>query len=346
MAKTLQNSSLTKIEEIEFYYLNVISKYISADIYGLKEMLEGHNKTWNYWHPKMTSKGSYFDTGSERVIYMLLNRGDVLGLPNANPVGSDNSFLKYDSHFETYLAINLDVKSIKANTNLNDIIGNIPIGINQNSYECSIEYFHPSGLLKEKKHYTPGLKTSYIIQDQHKIGREYLSLSYEIVILYEQLPIGKQPKREEVIGIFVACIPNGKLFPLYGNNVFKPGKTSALQLDPGQEIRLPNKKTISIVGDNIESIIKRCKITKEQYYQLNGNRDLKWNVDGRFDYIQNQNFELLNSVDKKRIVKLYFNKEKIENQFYYVENNKKVSKIKRQDSGINALEFLLNLKSI
>lgn len=346
MLKVKQKNNLSKIEEIEHYYLNVISKYISADIYGLKEMLEGHNKTWKYWQPSMTAKGSYFDTGSERVIYMLLNRGDVLGLPNANPVGSDNSFLKYDSFFKEYIAINLDVKSIKANTNLNDVIGNIPIGINQNSYDCSIEYKYPDGSIKEKKHYSPGLRKSYTIKDQHNVDREYLSLSYEIVILYEQLPIGPSPKREEVIGIFVACIPNGKLYPVYGNTVFNPGKTSDLKLDDNQEIYLPNNTKILSNGDNIESIVKKYKITKEEYYILNGRRDLKWNVDGRFDYINNQTFKLLSNNDKKRIIKLYLDEDRLEYQFYYVDNNQNVSKKKRQVPGIFAKDFLKDLKTV
>ena len=339
----MKTKQLIQIEEIEFYYLNVISKYISADINGLINMLEGHNKTWSYWYPKVSTKGSLFDTGSERVIYMLLNRGDVLGMPNANPVGSDNSFLKYDTHFCRYLAINLDVKSIKANTNINDIIGDIPIGINQNSYECSIEYISKNGNL-EKRHYTPGLLKSYKIKDQHKKNRDYLTLSYEVVILYEQIPVGKIPEGEKVIGIFVTCIPNGYLYPQYGNKVFKPGKTSDLQLEPNQDIILPKKTIKSILGDNIESIVKRNKITKDIYLKLNGSRDLKWNVDGRFDYINNQNFELLTGIEKKRITKLFLDNERLDYQFYNVGiKGAIVNKIKRKQTGIDALNFLKDI---
>ena len=50
--------ALEKIEEIESYYLKVITKYISADINGLINRLESHNKTWNYWYPKSNNKGS------------------------------------------------------------------------------------------------------------------------------------------------------------------------------------------------------------------------------------------------------------------------------------------------
>ena len=291
---------LEKIEEIESYYLQVITKYIGADINGLINRLESHNKTWNYWHPKTNNIGSYFDVGSERVIYMLLNRGDVLGEPNANPIGSDNSFLKYDDSFKEYLAINIDVKSIKANTNLGDIICNMPVGINQNSYECDIEYYSGKKLI-EKKHYTPGLSTSYKIIDQHDVIRDYLTLSYEIVILYEQLPIGNKPEKEKVIGIFTNCVPNGLLNSHYGNKVFNAGKTSNLTLLPSQEVFITKRKSFATNGnETINSIIKKYKITKDDYYKLNGLRSLRWNVDGRFNYSKLISFELLKDPQKYR----------------------------------------------
>ena len=91
-------------EKIEAYYLSVITRYIGADPLGLVKNLEFHNKTWQQWYYKLTgkSKNNFFDVGSERVIYMLLNRGDILGDPYSNPIGSDSSFLKYDRHFEKY----------------------------------------------------------------------------------------------------------------------------------------------------------------------------------------------------------------------------------------------------
>ena len=105
----LDNEELYLIEKIEAYYLNVITRYIGADPLGLVKNLEFHNKTWHQWYYKLTekSKKNFFDVGSERVIYMLLNRGDILGDPYSNPIGSDSSFLKYDSHFKKYLNIGI-----------------------------------------------------------------------------------------------------------------------------------------------------------------------------------------------------------------------------------------------
>jgi len=335
---------LEKIEEIESYYLQVITKYIGADINGLINRLESHNKTWKYWHPKTNNKGSYFDVGSERVIYMLLNRGDVLGEPNANPIGSDNSFLKYDDSFKEYLAINIDVKSIKANTNLGDIIANMPVGINQNSYECDIEYYS-GGVIFEKKHYTPGLSTSYEIEDQHGIIRDYLTLSYEIVILYEQLPIGNTPNKEKVIGIFTNCVPNGLLYSHYENKVFDAGKTNNLTLFPSQKVFITKGKSFVTIGnETINSIIKKYKITEDDYYKLNGLKCLKWNVDGRFNYSRLISFELLKDPQKYRIRKLFLDEERLDYQFYWVKNNCiRSTKSAREKVTIDALELLKSL---
>jgi hypothetical protein len=336
-----------KIEEIESYYLKVITKYIGADINGLINRLESHNKTWNYWFPKTNNIGSYFDVGSERVIYMLLNRGDVLGEPNANPIGSDNSFLKYDDFFEEYLAINIDVKSIKANTNLGDIICNMPVGINQNSYECDIEYYSKDKII-EKKHYTPGLSTSYKIKDQHGIRRDYLTLSYEIVILYEQLPIGNTPNEEKVIGVFTNCVPNGLLEYHYKNKVFDAGKTSNLTLLPSQKVFTTEHKSFVTKGnETINSIIKDYKITKDDYYKLNGLRCLSWNVDARFNYMRLAFFELLKGPQKYRLLKLFLDEKRLDYQFYWVKDNCiRSTEINRQKVTTDALVLLKSLPII
>ena len=337
----MNTKGLIRIEEIEFYYLNTISKYISADVYGLISMLESHNKTWAYWYPKMSEKGSFFDTGSERVIYMLLNRGDILGMPNANPIGSDNSFLKYDNHFGCYLAINLDVKSIKANSSIGDILGNIPIGINQNCYDCSIQY------KDEIRHYTPGLETSYMIKDHHGNEHNYITLSYEVVILYEQMPFGLKPENEKVIGVFVACIPNGDLSSKYGNEVFNPGKSGKLKICSDQIIKLPkNKEFITDKGYTLESLLKKFKLSKKNYTLLNGQRDIHWDVDARFDYIRN-NFKHLDT-SKERIMKLFLKEDRLDFHIHnkYDKKLKKIINKQPQKVTTEAAIFLKNLKPV
>lgn len=341
-------NKLKKCEEIEEYYLNVIARYVGADINGLICRLESHNKTWKYWYPKKGDRKSLFDVGSERVTYMLLSRGDILGEPNANPIGSDCSFLKYDEAFNHYIAINIDVKSIRANTNLLDIINNIPVGINQNSYSCLIEYKH--GRRREYRKYTPGLDTSYNIEVQHGFIRNYLTLTYELVILYEQKPNSENPEREEVIGIFLICIPNGLLYLKYGDTVFSPGKSGNLHLVNGQKFDTYDTSGkingVYTTGDddNIDTLIRnKCCKDKNEYYDKFGDKNIKWkNLDARFNYTS-CSFEFLDN--KKRIVKLYLNENRLEYFFCHIDSkgNYIENGIKRTKIIKNGYEDLIKL---
>ncbi len=333
------------IEKIEAYYLDTITKYIGADINGLIRKLENHNKTWDDWIKKASKRKSFFDTGAERVIYMLLNRGDILGEPNANPVGSDSSFLKFDESFGEYLAINIDVKSLKANTNIGDIISNIPVGINQNSYACLIEYKNGPGksIVYERKKYNPGLKKFYTIEDQHGISRDYLTLSFEIVILYEQLPIGQTATSEKVIGVFTTCIPNGMLRRNYRNNVFDPGKTSGLVLIKNQKIILPGGGSVRSKGGETWDTINTLGLTKEEYILYNGLRDIEWKVDARYNYMRNGKFKLLPN-RPSRINKLFLDYDKMDYQYKWVDENViRPTEKKPHQSTKDALKFLKDL---
>tara|TARA_Y100001970_G_C14217189_1_gene850370 strand:- start:1469 stop:2494 length:1026 start_codon:yes stop_codon:yes gene_type:complete len=333
-----------KLEEIEEYYLSTICRYLGSDYKGLINKLENHNKTWDQWYPrfnKAKSKKSFFDTGAERVIYMLLNRGDILGEPNANPIGSDNSYLKYDESFNEYIAMNIDVKSIKANTALGDVLTNMPIGENQNSYESNIEYIVQNKIVEER-HYEPGLDKIYQITDQHGVIRNYLTLSYSIVILYCDEPINAEPKRQKVIGVFVNCIPNLLLKKHYGNKVFDPGKSGNLVIKEGQKIFYSTTEYFISKGDEkIDHIIKKYKITYEDYCKYNGKRSIKWTVDARFNYLRNK-FKLRNN--SERIKKIFLNNDKFEHYFNFVDKNKeRTKKINRQKNTKEAFDFLVKL---
>jgi len=342
-----------EIEEIEKYYLNVIARYVGADINSFINRLESHNKTWKSWFPKRGKRKSFFQIGSERVTYMLLNRGDILGEPNANPVGSDSSFLKYDDTFECYLAINIDVKSVKANTNLEDIINNIPVGINQNSYSCVIKYKNKKGdKITDYKIYSPGLENYYKIKDHHGIHRDYLTLSYELVILYEQNPVGKDiPKEEKVIGIFLICFPNGLLHQKYNNDVFSPGKTSGLTVTEGQKIQF-GSKTYTTNGTETEDTIKKVfKNNNKNYLKYVKESPLKWNVDARFNYtsitfkcLKDSTEESDTEESDKRIVKLFLNQKRFRYFFYNVKKNKYSRKhIGRESKTIEGYKYLIDL---
>jgi len=351
----LDDIEAKSIEDIEEYYLSVITRYLGADPKGLIQHLENHNRSWNQWYPKLEkSDKKFFNTGAERVVYMLLNRGDILGEPSSNPLGSDNSFLKYDRHFKKHLAINIDVKTVKANENIGDIIGNSPIGINQNSYKSNIEYFTQNELV-ELRGYEPGLETNYRIE-----GNDYINITYSIVILYCELPIDSTPNEQRVIAIITNCIPNGKLYGLYKDKVFSPGKTDKLSIKKGQKIDLGSGKIITtdgsekaidlkIDGSNKMSYLysKKSKnrlCSFKKYLELNGMNKIQWHLDARFNY-KDIVFSTLEKERLSRVKKIFLEPSLFEEFFYFVDENKRRKKrIDRRAKTIDNFSFLQKLK--
>ena len=332
-----------EIENIEEYYLSVITRYLGADPQGLIQNLENHNRSWDQWYPKLEQSDkdgqkSFFDAGAERVVYMLLNRGDILGDPNSNPVGSDNSFLKYDRDFKRYLAINIDVKAIKANTNFNDFIGNTPIGINQNSYKSNIEYTEKNELA-ELKHYVPNLDTDYLIE-----GKNYLNITYFVVILYCELPTDTDtPKEQRVISVITNCVPNGKLHSIYEDKVFRAGKTSNLAIKKGEQIELPNGEIIVAEGTENKKKLEEMFGSYEKYQKINGMKKIRWHVDARFNY-KDIKFSTLEKHKQSRVKKIFLKDDFYNEFFYHVnENKRRKEPINRKKDTVDSFKFLENL---
>ena len=130
--------------------------------------------------------------------------------------------------------ISLDLKTVRANEGsaIGDVCGDIPVGVNQNSYKTQIKY--NDGQIRN---YTPRLQPSYTIDNN-----EAIVLTYLIVVLYELEPNVQDPQRMNVLMMSSFCIPNGKLEPKYKTKVFNPGKSGKLSLSPGQEIHGPGNK--------------------------------------------------------------------------------------------------------
>ena len=357
MKKTFDKESKI-IEDIEEYYLSVITRYLGADYKGLIQYLENHNKSWNTWYPKLKgSKGSknFFDAGAERVVYMLLNRGDIFGDPSANPLGSDNSFLKYDSHFKQHLAINIDVKCTKANTNFDDFLGNSPIGKNQNSYTSFIKLRHKLSHQKEKteelRKYVPNLDTNFQVVNDNGETIDYLNITYSIIIFYCELKEKNIPNNQEepteqrVISVITTCIPNGKLYKIYNDEVFSPGKTSDLRIKEGEKIDIGNGETW--IANGTEKVWGNEKdggrkvghpnknITFQNYLSLNANKGVEWYpFDARFNY-KDIKFETLKEERKSRVKKIYLDLDLF---------NKFIKERNFQKFNLEKIEFLKNLK--
>ena len=331
------------IEDIEEYYLSVITRYLGADPEGLVQNLENHNRSWNQWYPKIGDSGkNFFGTGAERVVYMLLNRGDILGDPSSNPLGSDNSFLKYDRHFKQHLAINIDVKVVKANSSFGDFIGNSPIGINQNSYKQIVKYYtKKEKKLVEERMYEPGLDANYQIEDKN-----YTNITYSIVIMYCDYPIGSNTLTEQrVIAIITNCIPNGQLYKIYKDKVFSPGKSGNLKIKSGQKIDLGNGKFFITDGsEKFQKLKEKYNLSNEKYRLFNGMKKIRWDLDARFNY-KKIKFVTLENTRKERVKKIYLKNDLYRKFFYYVsQNEERKEPVNRQKDSIENFEFIENLK--
>lgn len=320
--------NLVKIERLESFYLSQIRSSLGI-ISEVKNELESQNKLMSqFLNPEdrgsiISKYKSFFDIGAERVIYHRLNRQNQLGTPNSSPIGADLFFEKNStvfedgSNYDLPVIISLDLKTVRANEGsaIGDVCGDIPVGVNQNSYKTQIKY--DNGMLRN---YTPRLQPSYVLNNYDAIV-----LSYLIVILYELEPDVENPERMNVLMISSFSIPNGKLEENYKTKVFNPGKSGKLSLSPNQEIHGPgNKFHETRLENNIRSLPKnhpdllanlkkKWKCSDLEIYNATKSETGKLlefdNLDGRFNYIDCSSFELFNS-EKKRYDVLFFDNNK------------------------------------
>lgn len=330
--------NLRLIEKLESFYLSQIRNSLGI-ISEVKNELESQNKIMNqFLNPSdrgaiISEYKSFFDIGAERVIYNRLSRQNQLGTPNSAPIGADLFFEKNTTIFEdgTYdlpVIISLDLKTVRANEGsaIGDVCGDIPVGVNQNSYKTQIKY--NDGQIRN---YTPRLQPSYRINNN-----EAIVLTYLIVVLYELEPDVQNPQRMNVLMMSSFCIPNGKLEANYKTRVFNPGKSGKLSLSPGQEIHGPGNQfhetrlentsrgLPSSHPDLLANLKKKWNCSNLDIYNATKNETGKLlefdNLDGRFDYMDCSSFELFNS-GKKRYDVLFFDNNKAEKylpklQFY------------------------------
>lgn len=185
-----------ELKEIEFWekqYLEQISFIILQDIDKMMVGLKSKDKIKDDWiehFKKSADKNSDFARGAERIYFWLFNQ---LGIPNSSPIGAD-------LFFETYNAfVHIDIKTAKID-NTSDYKGKIPLGKNQTSYKSpDLEY-------------EVSLPTIYSYQNK-------VCLTYFINIIYEELEDSLDIK-----GIFLICVPNGELFPIYKNEIINASK--------------------------------------------------------------------------------------------------------------------------
>ncbi len=190
-----------EMKEIEFWEHETFENIYFTILQDLNKMIDGLNskdkikddwiKAFNRADKKR--QNSDFARGAERIYFWLFNQ---FGRPNSAPIGAD-------LFFETTIAfVHIDIKTAKLD-NPSDYKGKIPISENQTSYSS------------KNKNFNTNLPFYY------NYGKENqkVCLTYVINIIYTE-----ENDNFKIKAIFLISIPNGKLYPIYGDNVIGQGK--------------------------------------------------------------------------------------------------------------------------
>lgn len=255
---------LRKIEELEKKYLDkyyFFLKFAEDELLlGFKTKFKIKNDWIHKWNPSEEGKGiSDFATGAERIVYSLLN-GKGIGQPNSSPIGAD-LFFEVDDAF-----IHIDLKTVQTR-NIGDYNTDIFVGNNQNSYNGNLTVSGLTSIYEEAS-----LPHYYTLDT----GIRKPCLTYFITILYEEHNL-------DILNINLLCMPNGILYPVYGESVLKAGK---VKFKKGDKRRDTHSRSVRY----------------------------RWN--------KCQNFKLLKDSDK-RIKIAYFNSqmdEKFKSKLHVIEN--------------------------
>lgn len=192
------NKELKNIEFWEHETLEEIFFTIHQDLNKMIDGLNSKDKIRADWIKAFNRIGkkrqnSDFARGAERIYFWLFNQ---FGKPNSSPIGAD-------LFFETHRAfVHIDIKTAKLK-NTSDYKGKIPISENQTSYNSKNKKFNTNLPF----YYNQGKKN------------QKLCLTYIINIVYS-----KEKGDFKIKSIYLIAIPNGKLYPIYGDEVIGQGK--------------------------------------------------------------------------------------------------------------------------
>lgn len=191
----VNNMNLKKIEFWEYEYLKQLHFLLSIDYDKMMKYFETKEEIRNDWEQYLGKETSDFATGSERIFYWLFNQ---IGKPNSSPIGSDLFFETYNAY------IHIDVKTVTLN-NIGNGNTSIFVGNNQNSYKGKIT--------NTDREYKGNLPTIYTKND----GTKKVCLTYFIVIIHDSM-------FSNINAMYITCMPNGELSPIYGSKPLKAGK--------------------------------------------------------------------------------------------------------------------------
>ena len=225
----INNEELIKIEELENKYLKKYYHFLKSVqdeiLFGLKTKEDIKNDWFEKWN-QGGKKISDFNTGAERVIYALIH-SKGFGVPNSCPVGSDLMFEMEDGF------LHVDLKTVQT-SNIGDFANSIFIGNNQISYNTTYTVNK-----QERVFDGANLPTVYTKAN----GEKKYCLTYFLGILHDS-------ETFDTICMYIACLPNGLLQPVYKGDVFKAGKNpdkNRFSLSKCKDFKLIDEKRVHLI---------------------------------------------------------------------------------------------------
>ena len=299
------NLNSRTIEQIEYKYLNLLNNSLGNST-QLKKELESQNKFFSqFMNPTDRAslkfkKKNYLAAGAERVIFNSINKSGFFGTPNSSPIGGDLFFETKDDEHNQNLLISIDCKTVRAETNMNDI-HNFDVGLNQHSYKSTSIY--DRGVVRL---INPILQTEY--KNEH--DQKCLLLSYLVVILYHISPSVEHPEKTEILMISSFCIPNGQLVNHYHSRPWAGGKSRKIKgagnqilkkADGNDYVTLDEENYVN-TRRNLGGLSKR--IIEEEFKNRTGNYLEFTNLKSRVNYKEIQKFEIFDG-SKERLKIIY-----------------------------------------
>ena len=313
MPKEINLDSKT-IEKIEYKYLNLLNNAL-GDSTQLKKELESQNKFFSQFMNPVDraslkfEKKNYLAAGAERVVFNSINKSGFFGTPNSSPIGGDLFFEKKDDEHDQNLLISIDCKTVRAETNMNDI-NNFDVGLNQHSYKSTSIY--NNGVVRL---INPILQSEYNNENNQKC----LLLSYLVVILYHIFPSVENPERTEILMICNFCIPNGKLVNHYNSRPWAGGKSGKIKVAGNQILKkLDGDDYVTSDEEEYVKIRKNLgnlkeKTIEEEFKNRTGKYLEFTNLKSRVNFKEIQNFEIFDR-SKERLKIIYLSPQ-IPNQY-------------------------------
>lgn len=193
---------MKEIERLEKTYLDEINFLISHNIDKIMEDLDSKDLIREDWINRTDKSVGELARGAERIFFNVFSQ---FGVPNSSPVGADLFYETCDAF------IHIDIKSVQKK-NKQDFKWKLAIEKNQTSYKGIV--IPTKGEFKGQQREYEGNLPYYYTKSN---GKKKICLTYFIAIFYDIDTL-------DIEWIKLVCMPNGLLYPKYGDDILQCGK--------------------------------------------------------------------------------------------------------------------------